>query len=75
MGYEKEAYLYLLFHYTRKKRFSRKHTKNPNAYAWALPDVTFWAVGYHSPPPPPRVPTSFSYISCKISEHTYVQND
>ena len=34
-----------------KKRFSRKHTTNPNAYAWALPDVTFWAVGYHPPPP------------------------
>ena len=50
MGYEKEAYLYLLFHYTGKKRFSREHTKNPNANDRARPDVTFWAVGYHSPP-------------------------
>ena len=33
-----------------KKRFSREHTKNPNAYDRARPDVTFWAVGYHSPP-------------------------
>ena len=49
MGYEKEAYLYLLFHHTGKKRFSRGHTKNPNANVRARPDVTFWAVGYHSP--------------------------
>ena len=47
MGYEKEAYLYLLFHYTGKKRFSREHTKNPNANVQARPNVTFWAVGYH----------------------------
>ena len=32
-----------------EKRFSREHTKNPNANVWARPDVTFWAVGYHSP--------------------------
>ena len=48
MGYEKEAYLYLLFHYTGKK-ISREHTKNPNANVRARPDVTFWAVGYHPP--------------------------
>ena len=35
-----------------EKRFSREHTKNPNANDQARPDVTFWAVGYHSPPPP-----------------------
>ena len=35
-----------------EKRFSREHTKKPNANAWARPDVTFWAVGYYSPPPP-----------------------
>ena len=34
---------------TLKKRFSREHTKNPNANVWARPDVTFWAVGYHPP--------------------------
>ena len=28
MGYEKEACLYLLFHYTRKKIFKRAHQKN-----------------------------------------------
>ena len=49
MGYEKEAYLYLLFHYTGKKRFSREHTKNQNANDRARPDITFMAVGYHSP--------------------------
>ena len=33
-----------------KKDFSREHTKNPNANDRARPDVTFGAVGYHSPP-------------------------
>ena len=51
-GYEKEAYLYLLFHYTGKKEFSSEYTKNRNANVWARPDVTFRAVGYHPPPPP-----------------------
>ena len=52
MAYEKEACLYILFHYTGKKRFSKEHTKNPNANDWACSDVTFWAVGYHSPSSP-----------------------
>ena len=42
-----------------KKRFSRKHTKTPNANVRAGPDVTFWAVGYHSPPPPPEFQLAF----------------
>ena len=50
MGYEKEAYLYLSFHYTGKQRFSREHAKNQNANDRAHPGITFWAVGYHSPP-------------------------
>ena len=29
-----------------EKRFSREHTKNPNANVWARTDVTFGAVGY-----------------------------
>ena len=32
-----------------KKIFKRAH-QNPNANDRARPDVTFWAVGYHSPP-------------------------
>ena len=33
-----------------KKIFKRTHqNKNPNANVRARPDVTFWAVGYHSP--------------------------
>ena len=32
-----------------EKRFSGEHTKIPNANVRARPDVTFWAVGYHSP--------------------------
>ena len=50
MGYEKEAYLYWLFHYTGRKDFQ---DSTPNAYVWARPDVTFWAVGYHTQHPPP----------------------
>ena len=50
MGYEKEAYLYYLFHYTGKNDF-QESTPNPNAYVQARPDVTFCAVGYHPPPP------------------------
>ena len=34
-----------------KKRFSREHTKNPNANVRARPDVAFRAMGYHTPPP------------------------
>ena len=32
------------------KKCSREHTKYPNAYVRARPDVTFWAVVYHPPP-------------------------
>ena len=49
MGYEKVAYLYLLFPYTGKK-ISKEQTKNSIANVQARPDVTFWAVGYHPPP-------------------------
>ena len=34
-----------------EKQYSREHTKSPNAYVLARPDVTFWAVGYLPPPP------------------------
>ena len=62
MGYEMEAYLYYFFSLYWKKRFSREHTKNPNANARARPDVTFglWDII------PPRVPASFSHILCKM---------
>ena len=58
MDYEKEAYLCLLFHYTEKRIFKRAQQKSN---VRARPDVTFWAVGYHSP----RVPASFSHVLCK----------
>ena len=43
-------------------RFSREHTKNPNANVMTRPDVTFWAEGYHSP----QIQPSSSHILCKI---------
>ena len=70
MGYEKETYMYKLFYYTRKKRFSRMHTKTPKSNVRAPQDVTFWAVGYH---PPESQLASFSHTLCKIWEHTYMQ--
>ena len=45
-----------------KKRFSREHTKNPNANDRARPDVTFWAVGYHSPPPESQLAFHIYYV-------------
>ena len=62
MGYERILYLYLLFHYTGEKRFSRELTKNPNANVWAHPEATFWAVIYL----PHQVQSSLSYILCLI---------
>ena len=51
---KKETYLYSLFHHTGNKD-SKEHTKNPNANVQARPDITFWAVGSHSP-------TSLNYL-------------
>ena len=48
-GLLKGILLVLIIALYMKKRFSREHTKNPNANVRARPDVTFWAVGYHSP--------------------------
>ena len=42
-----------------KKTFSREHIKKPNANVRARPDITFWAVGYHCPPPPPEFKIAF----------------
>ena len=62
MGYEKEAYLYLLFHYTGKKDLQESTPKSPNANDQARPDVTFWAVGYHSPPPESQLAFHIYYV-------------
>ena len=47
-----------------EKNFSREHTEKPNAIVQARSDVTFWAVGYHSPHPPP--PPSQSQLAFHI---------
>ena len=49
MGYEKKSLIVLIISLYWKKRFSREHTKNSNANSRARPDVTLWALGYHSP--------------------------
>ena len=49
-GLWKESLLVLIIPYW-EKRFSREHTKNPNANVRARQGVAFWAVGYHPPPP------------------------
>ena len=50
-GLRKGSLLALIISLYWKKRFSREHTKTPNAKVFPRPDGTFWAVGYHSPPP------------------------
>ena len=42
------TYFFIIF----EKRFSREHTKTPNANVQALPDVTFWDIIHPYPPPP-----------------------
>ena len=44
----KKKHNYTNYFIILEKRFSREHTKNPNANVRARPDVTFWAVGYHT---------------------------
>ena len=51
-GLWKGSLLVLIISLYWKKRFSRRHNKNPNANVRARLDITFWAVGYHSSPPP-----------------------
>ena len=62
MGYEKEAYLYLLFHYTGKKDFQESTPKiqmlmigPAQTSHFGLRDII-----------PSQVPASFSHILCKI---------
>ena len=42
MSYEKEGACTNYFIILRKKRFSREHTKNPNANVRVRPDLPFW---------------------------------
>ena len=73
MGYGKEAYLYLLFHYTGKKDF-QESTPKIQMLMFGLAQSSHFGL-WDIIPPPPRVPASFSHILCKIWEHTYVQKD
>ena len=64
MGYEKEAYLYLLFHYTGKK--FQESTPKIKKLMFGLAQVSYfglWDIITQPPPPPPhRVTTSFLHI-------------
>ena len=71
MGYEKEAYLYYLFHYTGKNDI-QVSTPKIQMLMFRLAqtsDFRLWDIFI------PRVPASFSHILCKIWKHTYVQKD
>ena len=48
-----------------EKRYSREQTKNPNAHVQARPDVTFRAVGYLPPIPPPEFQPAFHIYNVK----------
>ena len=56
MGYEKEAYLYLLFHYTRKKDFQESTPKN-QILMFGLAQTSHF--GLWDTPPPPEFQLSF----------------
>ena len=51
MGYEKEAYLYKLFHYTRKKDFQESTSKNKMLMI-GLAQTSHFGLWDISPPPP-----------------------
>ena len=62
MGYEKEAYLYILFPYTGKKVF-QESTPKIQMLMFGLAQTSnfgLWDII------PPRVPASFLHILCKI---------
>ena len=63
MCYKKEAYLYLLFHYTGKKDF-QESTPKIQMLMIGLAQTSHF--GLWDIIPPPRVPASFSHILCKI---------
>ena len=44
------------------KNISREHTKNLIANVRARPDVTFWAAGYHPPPPESQLAFHMYYV-------------
>ena len=70
-GLWKENYLYYLFHYTGKNDFQESTPKIQKLMFGLAQTLHFglWDII------PPRVPTSFSHMLCKIWEHTYVQKD
>ena len=45
-----------------KKIFKRAHQKSKIASVRARPDVTFWAVGYHPPPPEFQLALHIYYV-------------
>ena len=75
-GLWKGSVLVLIISLYWKKRFSREHTKIPNANVRARPDVTFWAMGYH-PPPKSQLAFNVYYVkyentlTCKIGDQVH----
>ena len=66
MGYEKEAYLYLLFHYTGK--IFQESTPKIKKLMFGLAQVSYfglWDIITHPPPHPHQVTTSFLHILWK----------
>ena len=60
MGYEKEAYLYLLFHHTGNKKF-QESTPKIQMLIFRLAQPSHFGLWGIIPPPLP----SFSHILCK----------
>ena len=64
-GLWKGSLLVLIISLYWKKRFSREHTKNLISNVRARPVVTFWAVGYHPPPPQFQLAFHIYYVKCR----------
>ena len=59
MGYEKEAYLYLLFHYTGKKKDFQENTPTIQMLMSGLAQTSHFELWDIIPPPPPEFQLAF----------------
>ena len=67
----KESLFALIISLYLKKHF-QESTQKIQMIMFGLAQTSHFGLRDIIPPPPHRVPTSYSYILCKIWEHTYV---
>ena len=80
MGYEKEADLYLLFHYTGKKDF-QESTPKIQMLMFGLAQTSHFGLLYYSPPPESQLAFHLYYVkyentlTCKKNSWDSVGDD